>query len=155
MLRILLWGILFSLIPAVSGAEEAKPWKTTAKATYYLDTREYNTANLLSSTTGLPLGLTVWGFIDLHSNQSDGSERFDLTRYFMEYRLQRAVDKDWIWGVGGFGLEAEYNESAGPGNEVVRVGLTYQHEIRLRPERTGASCVGASTPMRRTTAASR
>ena len=76
---------------AVSG-EESTPRKTSSKTTYYLDSRDFNTAALFASTSGLPLGLSVWGFVDLHSDQKNSSDRFDASRYFLEYRLRRALD---------------------------------------------------------------
>ena len=137
MLQMMFILLLSSLTVEMAWGKEIKPWKTTAKATYYLDTREYNTLNLLSSTTELPFGFTVWGFVDLHSDQKNASERFDLTRYFIEYRLQRSLNPGWVRGFSGLGIEAEYNEFAGSGNEVVRFGLTYQHGFPLMSDYKG------------------
>ncbi len=52
---------------------ENNPWKTSAQATYYFDSRNFNTAALQSSTKALPLGFSVFGFVDLHSDQKKSS----------------------------------------------------------------------------------
>jgi hypothetical protein len=108
---------------------ENDSWKTSAQATYYFDSRDFNTAALQSSTKGLPLGFSVFGFVDLHSDQKKSSARFDLSRYFVEYRLQRPLDPRWVGGIRGLSVQAEYDDFAGRGNEVLRFGLTYQHGL--------------------------
>lgn len=93
--------------------------------TYYLDSRDYGTLNVLTSAPDLPLGLNVWGFVDLHADQDGGSRRFDTTRYFTEYRLRRAV------GLSGLGVELEYNGANGPDNDMLRAGITYKRSVPL------------------------
>ncbi|MFT5208173.1 MAG: hypothetical protein ACI9CF_001942 [Candidatus Omnitrophota bacterium] len=111
--------------------------KTKAALTYYMDTREYNTLNLLTSTTALPYGFKIWGFIDVQSDQGKVHDRFGLTRYFMEYRLQRALEPEWVGGIEGLSLEAEYNDSNGSRNELARFGITYQHGFPFIPKYNG------------------
>lgn len=100
--------------------------ETTAKLTYYYDTRSYPTLNLLTSVGELPFGLTFWGFTDVHGAQFS-REPFGMTRYFMEYRVSRAF-------IRGFGVQVEYNDFAGPDNNLVRLGLTYKHLVNIAPE---------------------
>jgi hypothetical protein len=90
---------------------------------YYLDNREYNTINIQTSTSKLPLDIFFWGFIDINSDQNNNKDRFDLTRYFFEYRFSRPVG----FGIDGLSWEAEYNDSNGSDNSVARFGVTYRH----------------------------
>ena len=92
---------------------------------YYFDSREYNTVNIQTSTHKLPLDLFFWGFVDIHSDQNKNKDRFDLTRYFIEYRLSRPVG----FGIDGLAWEMEYNESNGSDNSLARFGLTYRHVL--------------------------
>jgi hypothetical protein len=92
---------------------------------YYLDSREYNTINIQTSTSKLPLDIFFWGFVDIHSDQNKNKDRFDLTRYFIEYRLSRHVG----FGIDGLSWEMEYNDSNGSDNSVARFGMTYRHTL--------------------------
>jgi hypothetical protein len=98
-----------------------------ANLSYYFDTREYNTLNILTSVPDLPADFKVWGFTDLSGKQNSGNGRFDITRYFLEYRLSRPLFPRSDSAINGLGFEAEYNESNGPDNDVLRLGLTYKH----------------------------
>ena len=106
--------------------------QTAAKLTYYRDSRNYGTLNILTSAGGLPFGLNFWGFTDVHGNQG-GEGATDLGRYFMEYRLSRPLPSKYV-GVRGLGLQAEYNDFHGAGNSVARFGVTFRH--RLYAERS-------------------
>ena len=101
--------------------------KTSASMSYYWDNRNFTTLNLLTSTSGLPYNLSIWGFIDLHGRHE--SESTDLSRYFIEYRLNRKIDPDWIGGLEGLGFQAEFNDSEFPSNNLFRFGLTYRHSL--------------------------
>ncbi|MFT5087213.1 MAG: hypothetical protein ACI906_002687 [Candidatus Latescibacterota bacterium] len=103
----------------------------SAELTYYLDSREYNTANVLTSVGNLPWGMNLWGFTDFHGEQKKAGQRFDLTRYFMEYRLRKSVDPHWVGGVQGMGVEFEYNDANGRGNQLLRFGLNYKRNVSL------------------------
>ncbi|MBC8282994.1 MAG: hypothetical protein H8E32_04215 [Nitrospinae bacterium] len=92
---------------------------------YYLDSREYNTMNIQTSTNKLPLDIFFWGFVDIHSDQNHNKGRFDLTRYFIEYRLSRPVGFD----IDGLSWELEYNDSNDGDNSVARFGVTYKHTL--------------------------
>ncbi len=104
-------------------------WKTNVRGNYYWDTREFNTFSLVTSTTGLPYGLSVWGFVDLHGDQHEVQDNFDQTRYFLEYRLSQSINPDLVGRLKGLGFQAEYNDSNGKANEVLRLGLTYKHTL--------------------------
>ena len=106
--------------------------------TYYFDSRDYNTFNIFTGVKHLPWRLEFWGFSDIHAAQGDATHRFDLTRYFMEYRLIYAINPEWTQGIKGFELEAEFNDFNGPGNNLLRLGATYKHGIAL-PWRTKGS----------------
>lgn len=99
--------------------------------TYYFDSRDYNTANIFTGIKHLPWQLEFWGFTDIHSAQRNPSQRFDLTRYFMEYRLIYPINPEWLIGIKGIELEAEFNDFDGPDNSKLRVGVTYKHGISL------------------------
>ncbi len=96
---------------ANSAAIKPKPLKFLS-LTYYFDSRSFNTLNILTNTHALPWGLNIFGFTDLHSTHHDAGHRFDLTRYFMEYRLRRPLN---VAGFRGLGFEMEYNDLNGPG----------------------------------------
>jgi len=94
---------------------------------YYWDNREFTTLNLLTSTTGLPYDFSIWGFIDLHGSHKSSST--DLSRYFIEYRLNRKIDPDWVGGLDGLGFQTEFNDSESLSNNLLRFGLTYRHSL--------------------------
>ncbi len=121
-------------------ADEAAPdsqWSTQASLNYYYDTREFSTFSLVTGAKGLPLGLSFWGFTDIHGDQTEDSTTADLTRYFMEYRLSRDLDPDWVLGIEGLGLMAEYNDFNGPDNNLLRFGPTYSFRTELPWKREG------------------
>jgi len=101
--------------------------------TYYFDTREYNTLNIMTSLSKLPGDIKLWGFVDLSGKQNSGNGRFDITRYFLEYRLSRALFPDSQSAFKGLGFEAEHNDFNGPDNDVLRLGLTYKHLVPFLP----------------------
>jgi hypothetical protein len=128
-LNVLLILLILHSPSKVSAQSEGKPPKTKVALTYYLDTRSFNTLTLLTNTTNLPAGFNIFGFVDLLSEQKNADQRFDMTRYFLEYRLRRNIDPDWIFGLNGVGLETEYNDGSGTNNSVLRFGANYTHEI--------------------------
>ena len=101
--------------------------KTSASLSYYWDNRDFTTLNLLTSTTGLPYDFSIWGFTDLHGAHESSST--DLSRYFIEYRLNRKIDPDWVGGLQGLGFQAEFNDSEFLSNNLFRFGLTYRHAL--------------------------
>lgn len=139
------WIVLISFlfffcfcVPSLSGQKSSeKSLGVDAKfnITYYFDSRDYNTFSIFTGVKHLPGGLEFWGFSDIHASQGDAAHRFDLTRYFMEYRLIYAIQPEWILGIEGFELEAEFNDFNDPGNNLLRLGATYKHGIPL-PWRT-------------------
>ena len=55
---------------------EAPKLKAKVGLTYYLDSREYETLAVFSAADGLPFGLRLWGFTDIHGYQ--GSPKWPL-----------------------------------------------------------------------------
>ena len=131
---------------------EGSQKKTKVAFTYYFDNRDYNTLNIVTSTTNLPADLKIWGFIDIHGNQSNDNERSDLSRYFLEYRLSRPLFPKDNSALKGLGFEAEYNDFNGSDNDVLRLGLTYKHPVPFLPGSKSWLLWGATTPMKRMTA---
>ena len=109
------------------GIVKSSSHKTSAIMAYYWDNREFTTLNLLTSTTGLPYDFSIWGFIDLHGSHKSSST--DLSRYFIEYRLNRKIDRDWVGGLDGLGFQTEFNDSESLSNNLLRFGLTYRHSL--------------------------
>ena len=109
------------------GIVKSSSHKTSASMAYYWDNREFTTLNLLTSTTGLPYDFSIWGFIDLHGAHKSSST--DLSRYFIEYRLNRKIDRDWVGGLDGLGFQTEFNDSESLSNNLLRFGLTYRHSL--------------------------
>ena len=109
------------------GIVKSSSQKTSASMAYYWDNREFTTLNLLTSTTGLPYDFSIWGFIDLHGAHKSSST--DLSRYFIEYRLNRKIDRDWVGGLDGLGFQTEFNDSESSSNNLLRFGLTYRHSL--------------------------
>jgi len=120
-----------------SSAKSETALKSDVSVKYYWDTREYNTFEIVTGLTGLPLGLAFWGFTDLHGNQDAIDDSFDFNRFFMEYRLSRHINPDYAFGIEGLGTQMEYNDSNGTGNQLVRFGLTYKHDIPSLTDKKG------------------
>jgi len=146
-----LW-IWIALLPAWASPAQAGPWqdpvgapglstpeqqtsssKPTVKfsLTQYFDSRRFETATLFSKVDHLPLGLQLWGFTELHGNQSRPDGRLPLDRYFMEYRLLRPLGSSWLSNSDAAGAIAEYDDLNGLKNRVVRLGIYYQHATSL------------------------
>ncbi len=118
-----------AVVEQTDAAEESN-WKSAASLSYYYDTREYSTLTIFTSVQGLPLGLSLWGFTDIHGDQEAGDPS-DFTRYFMEYRLSRDLDPDWVLGIKGLGLMAEFNDFNGSNNNLARFGPYYSTSFEL------------------------
>ena len=116
--------------------QEAK-WDTNTAFTYYYDSREFGTLNILTSAKGLPMDLFFWGFTDFHGDHQSDSGPTDFTRYFMEYRLLKGLDPEWTMGIDGLGLIAEYNDMNGPDNNLARFGLYHKLAYSLPWENNG------------------
>ncbi len=122
-------SLLLSLLICSTIAEgnDRKPAKVYL--TYYFDSRDYNTLNIQTSLPDLPWGFNIWGFVDFHSEQKNADQRFELTRYFIEYRLKRPLFPNANGAWKGLGFELEYNDLNGTDNTVVRPGFTYKHPV--------------------------
>lgn len=95
---------------------------------YYGDSRGFNSLSMLSGGK-LPAGFGYFGFIDLHGDHDDPRARLDLTRYFLEYRLKRDINPEWVFNINGIGVELEYNDLTGQNNNAIRAGVTYRHNL--------------------------
>ena len=102
--------------------------------TFYFDTRNYTTLNIESGLSTLPGGLNFWGFVDLLGNQESGNDRFDVDRYFLEYRLSKSLFSGNHSVLKDIRFEVEHNDSNGPDNDVLRLGLTYKHFLPFLPD---------------------
>lgn len=114
---------------------ESRQFAPSLQTTYYFDSRDYNTLNIQSSLD-LPFGFDLWGFTDIHGNQNDPDKRFAPKRSFMEYRLRRELDPDWVLGIKGLGFEVEYNGFNGDATTALRYGLLYKHSLPFPFDKT-------------------
>lgn len=112
----------------VASVSADEPPLLNASGAYHVDGRGFTTANIMLSSSRLPLGIGFWGFTDFHGDHGSDSTR--LTRSFSEYRLTHAgVGK--LAGISGLAAQVEYNAITGSGNDVTRVGLAYRHDVAL------------------------
>ena len=128
---------LWFLVSGYVCADEPSDLKASGSLTYYFDSRDFNSINVITSVTNLPWRLSIWGFTDFYSKRGKERERFDMTRYFMEYRLSHSINPRWLGGFEGLGLQAEYNDSNGSDNALARFGLTYKHGLPILPNYKG------------------
>ncbi|MGB1936531.1 MAG: hypothetical protein ACPIGG_03830 [Akkermansiaceae bacterium] len=96
---------------------------------YYFDSRDYNTL-AVNTSARLPLGFKLWGFTDFNGSQNNDN-RYDLDRFFMEYRLMHEIPEDWIFGVKGVGLLTEFNNLNGSDNDLFRFGPYISRVVKL------------------------
>lgn len=123
--KIWLSGILLSLtLSAVANDKSAHH-----SIAYYFDSRDYNTL-AVNTAADLPLDFKLWGFTDFNGNQNEGS-RYDLERFFMEYRLLHEIPEEWIFGVKGVGVLAEFNNFNGSDNDLFRFGPYVSRKMEL------------------------
>ena len=93
---------LSAVLPLFAQKKKAKKegeWDASTAFTYYYDSREFGTLNILTSAKGLPMDLFFWGFTDFHGNHQSDSGPTDFTRYFMEYRLLKGLVPNGLWGL--------------------------------------------------------
>ncbi len=102
---------------------------TKVNLSYYFDSRDYNTMNILVNSTALPWGFNIFGFTDIHGTENVPTERFELNRFYHEYRLRRPLDDLPFMPIKGFDLEFEINDSNLPKSGVARIALGYQHSV--------------------------
>ncbi|MGB2350665.1 MAG: hypothetical protein ACPH9O_03440 [Akkermansiaceae bacterium] len=123
--KIWLSGILLSLTLSVFANDKSAHHSIA----YYFDSRDYNTL-AVNTSARLPLGFKLWGFTDFNGSQNNDN-RYDLDRFFMEYRLMHEIPEDWIFGVKGVGLLTEFNNLNGSDNDLFRFGPYISRVVKL------------------------
>ena len=86
------------LLESAFAETEKHLWVPKVQTTYYFDSRDYNSLTIKSSVD-LALGFNFWGFTDIRGNQNDPDKRFVFKRSFMEYRLRRKFNPEWVLGI--------------------------------------------------------
>ena len=127
--KIWLSGILLSLTVYVFANDKSAHHSIA----YYFDSRDYNTL-AVNTSARLPLGFKLWGFTDFNGSQNNDN-RYDLDRFFMEYRLMHEIPEDWIFGVKGVGLLTEFNNLNGSDNDLFRFGPYISRVVKLPREK--------------------
>lgn len=84
-------------------------------AEYDFDNRGYNVLHFQGAAP-LPLGFSLWGFIDLEGAEGTDTQREDISRHFLELDLKRKVWRN-------VGAIAELNDLEGQDNEIGRFGV--------------------------------
>jgi len=119
----------FCVFLCVTSSNFAEQKHVNNSIAYYLDSRDYNTLSV-NTTARLPLDFKLWGFTDFNGSQNEGS-RYELDRFFMEYRLLHEIPEDWIFGLKGVGVLAEFNNFNGSDNDLFRFGPYISRKIDL------------------------
>ncbi|MFN3191946.1 MAG: hypothetical protein ACE361_15660 [Aureliella sp.] len=83
-------------------------------AEYDFDNRGYNVLHFQGHSP-LPLGFSLWGFIDLEGADNTSSDREDISRHFLELDVKRKLWRNT-------GVIAELNDLQGQDNEIGRFG---------------------------------
>jgi hypothetical protein len=120
---------LFCILSCVVHSAFAQEKRVNNSIAYYLDSRDYNTLSVNTSAR-LPLGFKLWGFTDFNGDQNEGS-RYELERFFMEYRLLHEIPEEWVFGIKGVGLLTEFNNFNGSDNDLFRFGPYISREMNL------------------------
>lgn len=102
-------------------AESRSKSPTWFRAEYDFDNRGFNVLHFMGSAP-LPLGMSIWGFIDLEGSDLFGTDREETSRYFLEIDLKK---KCW----NGGGLLFEVNDLQGDGNQIGRFGFYHQPDL--------------------------
>lgn len=84
-------------------------------AEYDFDNRGYNVLHFQGHSP-LPLGFSLWGFIDLEGADNTSSDREDISRHFLELDFKRKLWRN-------LGVVAELNDLQGQDNEIGRFGM--------------------------------
>ena len=108
------------LLESAFAETEKDLWVPKVQTTYYFDSRDYNSLTIKSSVD-LALGFNFWGFTDIRGNQNDPDKRFVFKRSFMEYRLRRKFNPEWVLGIRGLGFDVEYNGRNGKDTTILRI----------------------------------
>ena len=96
-------------------------------AEYDFDSRGFNVLHMMGHSP-LPLGFSVWGFIDLEGAEGNTADREDISRHFLEIDLKRKLWRN-------LGVIAELNDLQGEDNEIGRLGFFWQPDTsRFSPK---------------------
>lgn len=98
-------------------------------AEYDFDNRGFNVLHFMGHSP-LPLGFDLWGFVDFEGQDVAGSNREDLSRYFLELDLKRK-----LWSGGG--VLAELNDLQGEGNSIGRFGVFWSPDTGWLTPKSG------------------
>mgnify|MGYP001818132791 FL=1 len=120
---------LLCVILCIAESSHADEKRVNNSIAYYLDSRDYNTLSVNTSAR-LPWDFKLWGFTDFNGDQNNGS-RYELQRFFMEYRLLHEIPEEWIFGLKGIGLLTEFNNLNGSDNDLFRFGPYISRKINL------------------------
>ncbi|MEM7474923.1 MAG: hypothetical protein AAF483_08020 [Planctomycetota bacterium] len=89
-------------------------------AEYDFDNRGYNVLHFMGNSP-LPLGFSLWGFVDLEGAEGTTAEREDISRHFLELDIKRRLWRNT-------GIIAELNDLQGADNEIGRLGAFWTPE---------------------------
>ncbi|MDG1357779.1 MAG: hypothetical protein P8P36_06265 [Akkermansiaceae bacterium] len=120
---------LFCFLLCFAASSLADGKRVNNSIAYYLDSRDYNTLSV-NTAAQLPWDFKLWGFTDFNGDQNEGN-RYDLERFFMEYRLLHEIPEERIFGLKGVGLLTEFNNFNGSDNDLFRFGPYISRKIEL------------------------
>ena len=115
-------GSIWDVLDA--NAKESKTFGPRfARFEYALDDRGFNVLHFMGGSE-LPHGLNIWGFIDIEGTDASGTNREDLSRFFLEIDIKKKLLRE-------FGVIGEVNDLGGDGNTVSRLGFFYLPQRQL------------------------
>jgi hypothetical protein len=111
-------NIIFSLLASVilSGCASSKHFVSVEG---YRDTRGMNTATLSGGASNLPLGASLFGFIDVETEKQN---KDNLKRPYGEIRLSKKAEN-------GLGISAEYNRNFALPKGTTRLGFVCEPKL--------------------------
>ncbi len=128
---LMLLALLLWLVPHFQSFAGEKKNSANAKVSlaYYLDERKFNTAAFTIASGRTFYGFSFWGFTDWHGDH-EGSRDTTMTRSFSEYRLTHGGIGNWL-NINGLAAQLEWNTFTPGGNDLMRLGVTYKHQLGL------------------------
>ena len=139
MRRIILFVCSLMVLNSIKAENLLDDWKKlkseyglNIQTIYYFDDRDFNTLSVYTAAYKLPYNLSFWGFTDFNGNQNPPRNRAKFTNSFSEYRL--TYDLKELTGIGGLGLQTEYNYASLSDSHTLRFGPVYKHSIPFLPD---------------------